>query len=251
MAKDLFSQQAADYAKYRPSYPPALIEYIVGFVHEKHHAWDCATGNGQAAVLISNYFEKISATDSSEKQLALAIPAQNIHYQVCKAEKTPFLDNSFDLITIAQAYHWFDFDAFEQEVKRVAKPGAVIAAWGYNIPVCDHDAINQLIHHFYAAVAGPYWDPERKFIDEAYQTVPFNFAPLPSKDFTIDVQWNKANLAGYLSSWSSVQHFIKANHYNPVNEMATQLAAAWPSLKDTLLFRFPVFLRLGEVSNKL
>ena len=246
MSKDLFSTQAGDYAKYRPSYPAALIEYIIGFVAERKHAWDCATGNGQAAVLLSPWFEKVTATDSSEKQLAMAGFKENIHYQVGEAEQTPFADNSFDLITIAQAYHWFRFNDFEKEARRVAKPGAVIAAWGYNIPACDHEGINILTRHFYTHVAGPYWDPERKYIDESYQTLPFDFAPLPSKNFTINVHWSKEDLAGYLHTWSSVQHFIKANQYNPVNEMAIQLAAAWPPAAGTLLFRFPVFLRLGK-----
>jgi len=247
MAKDLFSAQAAGYAKYRPGYPLALIEYICSFVTERKHAWDCATGNGQAAVLLSPYFEKITATDSSEKQLALAIEKENIHYQVCNAEQTPFADNSFDLITIAQAYHWFQFTEFEKEAKRVGKPGAVIAAWGYNIPACAHEAINELIRHFYTTIVGSYWDAERKYIDESYQTVPFNFAKPVSGEFSINVHWSKEDLTGYLQSWSSVQHFIKANNVNPVNEMATQLSAVWPTATDKLEFRFPVFLRLGRL----
>src|SRR5450631_1709703 len=137
MAKDLFSNQAGDYARYRPSYPAALIEYIARFVSEKKLAWDCATGNGQAAVLLSDYFEKVIATDLSEKQLLQAAPKENIVYSAGKAEQTSFADNSFDLITIAQAYHWFQFSDFEKEATRVAKPGAVIAAWGYNLPKCD------------------------------------------------------------------------------------------------------------------
>jgi hypothetical protein len=129
----------------------------------------------------------------------------------------------------------------------VAKPGAVIAAWGYTVPACDDTIINGLTRHFYTAVAGPYWDAERKYIDESYQTIPFNFDELPSKEFSIQVNWSKEDLAGYFNSWSSVQHFIKANHYNPVNEMITQLAAVWPAKNDKLLFTFPVFLRIGRI----
>ena len=224
MSKDLFSTQAADYAKYRPSYPNELIEYILSFTSQKNLAWDCATGNGQAAALLAPHFEKIIATDISEKQLALAPAIKNVDYFVSKAEQTGFADNSFDLITIAQAYHWFQFDAFEKEAKRIAKPNAVIAAWCYNIPATGNEGIDKLIKHFYTAVVGPYWDAERKYIDESYQTVPFNFNELPSQKFSIHVNWSKEDLAGYLNTWSSVQHFIKANNYNPVNEMATQLA---------------------------
>ncbi|MEP6725526.1 MAG: class I SAM-dependent methyltransferase [Bacteroidota bacterium] len=247
MTKDLFSIQAADYARYRPSYPAELIAYVISFVQEKKLAWDCATGNGQAAVLLAPYFKQVIGTDTSEKQLALAIAAENINYQPAKAEQTPFADNSFDLITVAQAYHWFQFNDFEKEAKRVAKPGGIIAIWGYNIPACDNETINGITRQFYTIIVGPYWDAERKYIDESYKTVPFNFAELPSNEFSIHVRWNKEDLTGYLNSWSSVQHFIKAKGYNPVNEMATQLTAAWPPGKNEIEFIFPVFLRIGKI----
>ena len=249
MPKDLFSIQAADYARYRPSYPAELIAYITSFVQEKNLAWDCATGNGQAAVLLSDYFEKVVATDLSEKQLLQAAPKENIAYSVSKAEQTSFADNSFDLITVAQAYHWFQFNDFEKEAKRVAKPAAIIAVWGYNIPASDNETINGRTRHFYTKIVGPYWDAERKYIDESYKTVPFNFDELPSKEFSIHVRWNKEDLTGYLNSWSSVQHFITANHYNPVNEMATQLITIWPSEKNEIEFVFPVFLRIGRIEK--
>jgi ubiquinone/menaquinone biosynthesis C-methylase UbiE len=247
VAKDLFSKQAADYARYRPGYPAELIEYVIGFVPEKQLAWDCATGNGQAAVLLAAHFKKVMATDSSEKQLSLAVSKENIVYQACRAEQTPFADNSFDLVTIAQAYHWFQFNDFEKEVRRVAKTGAVIAAWGYNLPACSHQEIDTLILHFYTSIVGAYWDAERKYVEEKYATVPFNFDILPSKTFSIDVQWSREDVAGYLNSWSSVQHFIKANNYNPVNKMATELAAVWPKEHTDITFTFPIFCKTGRI----
>ena len=247
MPKDLFSTQAEDYAKYRPSYPQELIEYILNFTTERNLAWDCATGNGQAAVLLAPYFQKVIATDTSAKQLALAVAAKNVDYLVSKAEQTSFADNSFDLITIAQAYHWFQFNEFEKEARRIAKPNCIMAAWCYNVPACSYGIINSLTRHFYTSIVGPYWDAERKYIDENYQTIPFNFDELPSKEFSIRVKWTKEDLTGYFNSWSSVQHFIKANNYNPVNEMATQLATAWPSEINEVEFIFPVFLRIGRI----
>jgi ubiquinone/menaquinone biosynthesis C-methylase UbiE len=247
MSKDLFSKQAATYARYRPSYPDELIEYIISFVKEKNTAWDCATGNGQAAVLLAKHFTHVFATDSSEKQVGLAEQKENITYGVGKAEETNFPDNTFDLITVAQAYHWFQFTSFEKEVKRIAKKGAVVAVWGYNIPQCNHQPINQLIQHFYKETVGCYWDAERKYVDDAYTTVPFNFDPLPAKAFAITVTWNKDDLPGYLNSWSSVQHFIKANQYNPVDQLAAQLQTLWPDETDTIQFSFPVFMRIGIV----
>lgn len=255
MSKDLFSQQASTYARYRPSYPAELIAYILSFVNGREAAWDCATGNGQAAVLLSPYFTTVKATDSSEKQLQQAVQADNIHYTVSAAEQTAFADDSFDLIAVAQAYHWFRFDAFEKEVRRVAKPGAVIAVWGYNIPQCADDAINALIGDFYTQKVGSYWDEERKYVDDYYQTVPFPYEEMPAKTFFILVNWTQDDVCGYLNSWSSVQHFIQANGYNPVDEMARRLLLLWPvqagmpAEKVVLSFRFPVFMRLGRIKG--
>jgi len=249
MSKDLFSKQASAYAKYRPSYPAALFDYILSFVPSRQIAWDCATGNGQAALSLAPYFDTVQATDVSEKQLQQAAPANNIHYSVSTAEQTPFPDNSFDLVTVAQAYHWFNFDAFAKEVKRVARPGGIIAVWGYAIPQCQDARLNELILHFYTAIVGSYWDAERAYVDAWYRDIPFPYDELPAKEFSITVSWQAADLPGYLNSWSSVQHFIKANGYNPVDEIAAQVNALWPVTAGEagLPFSFPVFLRLGRI----
>jgi len=248
MAKDLFSNQASLYAQYRPGYPPGLFEYILQYVKNKQQAWDCATGNGQAAAELAKYFDKVMATDISEKQLQEAQPIENITYSVATAEQTPFADNSFDCITVAQAYHWFKFDAFEQEVKRVAKPGAIVAVWGYSLVVCEDEALNTIINTFYRETVGAWWDKERRYVDEHYTTVPFPYEPLPAKEFQINVQWNKPQLIGYFNTWSSVQHFIKANGYNPVTELAVAIEKVWQG-DDHKNFYFPLFLKLGRVQK--
>jgi len=246
MAKDLFSNQASLYAQYRPGYPRELYEYILQQVNNRQRAWDCATGNGQAAVELAGYFEQVMATDISEKQLQQAQPHEKITYLVSTAEQTPFDDNSFDCITVAQAYHWFRFDVFEKEVHRIAKQGAVIAIWGYSLVVCEDEAMNTLINTFYRETVGPYWDRERKYIDDQYTTVPFPYEPLPSKDFKIQVQYNRQQFIGYLNTWSSVQHFIKAHQYNPVDELTAAIEQVWPG-EDSRSFYFPLFLKLGRV----
>jgi SAM-dependent methyltransferase len=246
MSKDNFSGQSADYARYRPSYPAELIEYILGFVKEKNTAWDCATGNGQAAVLLAGYFEKVFASDLSAKQIQLATPLSKIVYTVCSAEQTPYADDSFDLITVAQAYHWLNFDVFAKEAARVSKPGAVIAVWCYGLVFTDDENINSQIKNFYTNTVGPYWDDERKYIDEELKTVPFPFAELPARSFFINVNWSADELCGYLNSWSSVQHFIKERSFNPVNDFCRQLPLAW-NRGEKKQFRFPVYLKLGKI----
>ena len=133
MNKDLFSTQAAMYAKYRPAYPPALFEYILQFVSSHETAWDCATGNGQAALELAQHFRRVEATDISEAQILHAVKHPSINYSVSSAEHTDFPHRTFDLVTVAQAYHWFDFSAFEMEVKRVLKRSGVVAVWGYSL----------------------------------------------------------------------------------------------------------------------
>jgi SAM-dependent methyltransferase len=244
MSKDMFSYQANNYAKYRPGYPKELFDHILQFVTEKNIAWDCATGNGQAAVALAPHFKKVIATDISEKQLSLAKPHANIQYQVASAEHTHFPDNSFDLITVAQAYHWFKFEAFEKEVRRVAKKDAVIAVWGYNLFSKNDVAIDAFIRKFYTEIVGPYWDNERKYVDDNYSSVPFNFPLLPAKEFSINVVWSKNDLIGYLNSWSSVQHFIETKKYNPIDNIINDLDLIWKNEKPV---SFPLFLKLGRV----
>lgn len=246
MAKDLFSAQADLYAKYRPTYPPELFEYILGFAQGKECAWDCATGNGQAAAVLAQHFQQVEATDLSEKQLQNAVQKENIRYQVSTAEQTPFADNSFDLITIATAYHWFNWEAFHREATRVGKNGCVVAAWSYHVFYSTDDNITRIIRHFYHNIIKKYWDAERKYVDDRYASVEFNFDPLPTKDFDLTLHWKKEDLLGYLSTWSAVQNYIKQHGHSPLQLIEEEVNAAWTS-DETKEFHFPLFLRLGRV----
>jgi ubiquinone/menaquinone biosynthesis C-methylase UbiE len=248
MAKDNFSKQADAYAKYRPSYPTALVDYILCFVNDRNTMWDCATGNGQAASLFAPHFKEIFATDISEKQIENATQVQNIFYSIGNAEDTIFAENSFDLITVAQAYHWFRFDAFRKETMRVGKPNGVVAIWGYGLVSSSDEKLNELVNYFYLDVVGKYWDTERKYVDEKYQTIPFDFPRLPAKEFSIDVYWDMEEFKGYLNTWSSVQHFIKKNNYNPVDQFARQLDVL-DSKGKKIPFSFPLFLLLGRIAK--
>jgi methylase of polypeptide subunit release factors len=91
-----FIAQASFYAKYRPTYPSVMYDFILGHTIGRAQAWDCATGNGQVAVELSKHFEQLMASDVSQSQLDNAIKAPNIKYLVAPAESTPFEDHSFD-----------------------------------------------------------------------------------------------------------------------------------------------------------
>jgi ubiquinone/menaquinone biosynthesis C-methylase UbiE len=246
MTKDLFSEHAEAYAKYRPVYPSQLFEYILGFVRERKAAWDCATGNGQAASILAFYFEKVTASDISTEQLNNAIHKPNIKYIVAPAEQTDFPDNSFDLITVAQAYHWLNWENFYREATRVGKPSAVVAVWTYNLVRSQEEALNRIIEHFYRDITGPYWDSARKYVEEGYRSVPFDFAPLPSKTFTIELTYTKDQFLGYLSTWSGARSYYKQTGKSPFPLITEDLNRLWPG-NEAKPFYFPVALRMGRI----
>jgi ubiquinone/menaquinone biosynthesis C-methylase UbiE len=246
--KDLFSIQSKLYSAYRPHYPKELFDYISSFVAEKNVAWDCATGNGQAAESLANVFKKVMATDLSAAQLAQAVQKENIEYLQCPAERTPFAENTFDLITVAQAYHWLQCDTFCAEATRVAKPDAVIAIWMYDRFQTSNEALNNLMDHFYFTIVGPYWDAARKHIDNHYTTLPFPFEPLPVQPFSIKAQWTRQHIEGYLSSWSAVQHYKAVHHASPVPLIQKELYALLRAGEE-ITIEFPIYLLLGRVSK--
>jgi SAM-dependent methyltransferase len=246
MSKDLFSSQAEDYAKYRPTYPRELFEYIVSFVKRREAALDCATGNGQAALALTPYFKRVFGIDISAKQIEQALPDSKIEYSVASAEATGFPDHSFDLIAVAQAYHWFNFESFAAEVRRIARPDGVVALWGYCLATCEDPKVDALVEKFYGEKVGPYWDPERKYVEDSYATIPFPYHELPSRNFQASLRWNRRELLGYLSTWSSVQHYKKAQGRDPVVEFGAKLEATWPG-DAAKHFDFPIFLRIGKI----
>lgn len=246
MAKDLFSKQSDLYARYRPTYPKELYEYIFSFVKERSLAWDCATGNGQAAVVLADHFKKVIATDISIAQIEKAIVKENIEYIVCSAESTPLKENSVDLVTAAQAYHWIKWSDFKKEVTRVCKPGAIIAAWMYYNHNTGDERITDAVHDFYKNITKPYWDHERKYVDEKYSTVEFDYELLPVKSFESILEWRREDLIGYISSWSAIQKFIKENGHSPIPIFEEEIKKLWPE-GELKKVTFPIYLKLGSV----
>jgi SAM-dependent methyltransferase len=243
--KDNFSNQAAEYASYRPAYPAALLDYICGLVPEKKLAWDCGTGNGQTAILLAAYFENVFASDISRQQLTKAPAKENIRYVLEPAEQTSLKDCSINLITVSQALHWFHFEKFYAEVKRVAAPGAIIAAWTYSLLHIE-PAIDQLIRNFHDETLGSSWDDERKYVIDEYKTIPFPFKPTETPAFEIVTSWTIEMLGGYLSTWSALQKFISANGYDPLPQLMLSLKKYWlPGQAKEIIF--PLYLKLGAV----
>jgi ubiquinone/menaquinone biosynthesis C-methylase UbiE len=243
--KDFFSNHSKIYAAFRPVYPPELYGFIFQHVREKKAAWDCGTGNGQVAHYLARHFEKVYATDISQQQLDEAIIAPNIFYSVARAEETAFAAHQFDLITVAQALHWFDFDRFYKEVLRTGKPGSIIAVWGYSL-LRVNDDVDRVVMKFYNEVVGKYWDYSRRLVETGYASVPFPFENISSPDFRIVVKWTPEQLEGYINSWSAIQNFIRVEGYNPVGDLMKTMRAHWGD-REIKTVSFPLFLKLGRI----
>lgn len=229
----------------------------MGLVQHRNLAWDCATGNGQAAVFLSEYFKQVIASDASKEQIESAQPRNNIRYEVFPAERTNLADSSVDLITIAQALHWFDLDGFYKEAKRVlrkddnnrgGKGRGVIAAWAYGLHSVSPE-IDGITHLLYEDILGAYWPKERKIVENKYQDIPFPFQEeINTTVFQIELDWSLSELIGYLYTWSSAQKFIEKNNSDPVRQVYDDLAAAWGE-KKTLHKRrvvWPIYMRVGR-----
>lgn len=244
---DHFSAQAAHYARFRPHYPAELFAWLATYAPGRQLAWDVGTGSGQAARALADHFVQVVATDPSATQLAHARPHPAVHYRVGAAEHCGLEPASTDLITIAQALHWFDLDAFYREVRRVARPGALIAAWSYGAVRVDDDSINSRLQRFYAEEVGPYWPPERRHVENGYRDLPFPFTPLSAPDFQMQVRWPLAALVGYMRSWSSTQAFIDTLGFDPTPALAETLADTWGDPNQPRVITWPLSIRAGYV----
>jgi SAM-dependent methyltransferase len=242
---DHFSTRSADYAQFRPRYPVELFEYLAGIAPDLTRAWDCATGNGQAATGLAHFFQCVIATDASEKQIANAAGGERIDYRVAVADRSELESRSVSLVSVAQALHWLDVDLFYGEVKRVLKPDGVLAVWCYNLFNVS-PAIDALVEDFYRNIVGPYWDPARHLVETGYSTVLFPFAEVDAVKFQMEANWPLEHLLGYLRTWSATKGFVAARGFDPVTRLADQMAPLWGNVADRKTVRWPLSMRAGR-----
>lgn len=244
--KDNFSRQSAQYKKFRPTYPIELIESLCLHAPSTDLAWDCATGNGQVAIQLSTKFNKVIATDISNAQIQKAPKKENIVYKIERSEDSSLETDSVDLLTVAQAIHWFDFEPFYAEAKRVLKKTGVIAIVGYSLFTTKNSKLDKLIRYFYKDIVGSYWDMERKYIDSGYATIPFPFEEFYLPQFEMKHRWSAEQLLGYLGSWSAVAHYWNATGTDPVNLIKDPLEKILDGKKKVEV-RFEIIARYGKL----
>jgi len=240
--RDHFSRAAADYATFRPHYPDALFDFLASRTAGRDLAWDCGTGSGQAALGLARHFNRVVATDASAAQIAYATPHSGVEYGVATAERSGLADRTVDLVTAAQALHWFDLAAFYAEARRVLVPGGVLAVWCYDLLETE-PSVDRILRRFYSETVGPFWPPERRLVETGYRTVPFPFAEFPVPAFAMEHPMTLAQLGGYVRTWSATMRHVEARNHDPVDALLEEVAPYWG---DTRTTRWPLAVRAGR-----
>lgn len=243
--EDHFSKHAERYAQFRPHYPDEIYAYLASLAPGHSLAWDCGTGNGQAALGLAKYFNKVYATDASPEQISRVYPHERVDYRVEPAEHTSLGASSTDLVTVAVAIHWFNFDEFYAEVKRVLKPDGILAAWTYNLPEISLE-IDPLVKHYYSEILSGYWPERIHYLAEEYKTIPFPFDEIIPPPFVMEASWDLNQFAGFLDSWSATQRYRTQQGRHPLEIIWPQLVAAWGDENELRSVRWPLHFRIGR-----
>lgn len=235
------------YAMYRPRYPTALFDFVAGLTPRHHVALDCGTGNGQAAVGLTDHFDRVIATDASFEQIRNAVSHPKIELRVARAEAIGLPDHSVNLVTAAQSLHWFDTRAFFAEAKRVLAEDGGIAVWGYGDPLMDATPLNEILQKFNRGTLRPYWPPERQLLLEAFQDIQFPFPEVPAPRLELRMRWDLSQLAGYLRTWSATARYVKVNGVDPVARVEQSFALEWGRPEAPREVRWPLYIRAGKL----
>jgi SAM-dependent methyltransferase len=243
--KDHFSALARDYALYRPRYPASLFASLAGVASGHERAWDCATGNGQAAAGLAPWFREVVATDASTAQIAAAEGPGNVRFAVAPAEASGLPDAAVDLLLVAQAAHWFDLPAFYAEAGRVLRPGGVLALLTYS-GVRINAGLDPLLREFHEVTVGPYWPPERAHVEKDYRELPFPWPEIPFPAQAMSAEWTLDQLLGYLGTWSSTRACREQTGVDPLPALRARLLPRWGDPGRSLTVRWPLPIRIGR-----
>ncbi|MFZ5759899.1 MAG: class I SAM-dependent methyltransferase [Thermodesulfobacteriota bacterium] len=241
MFKDHFSKNSAGYGRYRPHYPEELFAHLAAIAPGHDRAWDCACGTGQAAMGLRGHFREVVATDASASQINKAEPCPGISYRVARAEDSELGAATINLITVAQALHWFDLPAFFQEAERVLHDNGVLAAWTYNL-FSVNPAVDAVVDRLYAGALAPYWPAERGMVENGYRDIPFPFAAVVAPHFAMQEKWDFSQLIGYIETWSAVTAYRKSENPSALAAMFAEIGRAWGDTAARCTVTWPLTL---------
>jgi SAM-dependent methyltransferase len=241
-----FSAWAELYARARPNYPAALFEYLAGLCPRREVAWDCATGNGQAALGLADHFARVVATDRSLEQIRQAGRHPRVAYRVAAAERSALPDGSADLVTVAAALHWFDLDAFYREATRVLARGGVLAAWSYHAGHLD-PPFGELLWAYYRDVVRPFFPPGFEYVDDRYAGIHLPGSVIEAPTFWIEVDWTCDQLLDFVRSWSGTQAYLKRHGRDPSEALRRPLSDLFGDAGGERRLRWPLYLRVSRV----
>jgi SAM-dependent methyltransferase len=242
--RDHFSAHAREYARFRPGYPVELFSWLASLVDRQRITWDCATGNGQAARGLSPHFERVVATDASLEQLGQTDAIERVRFVGALAGAPALAESSVDLVTVAQAMHWFDLDPFYRSVRRTLRPDGVLASWTYGL-FRSTPEIDRVIERFANETVSSFWPPQRRHVDAGYSDLEFPFEEIAAPIFLMRVRWRFDDLLDYLGTWSAVRRFWQARGFNPVVDLQDELSRAWGDRNEREI-RWQLALRVGR-----
>lgn len=243
--KDHFSAHAASYADARPGYPDEMFEWLALQCPRRRLAWDAGCGNGQASVALAGFFGEVYATDPSEAQIRQAQPHERVQYAVEGAEDCSLGDHTANLVTVAQAYHWFEHDKFCNEARRVLSNDGVIALWSYAESMVNTD-VDLVVNELHHGTLENDWPAERRHVLDRYRDLPFPFRAIPAPSFEMRSEWNLPQYLAYLSSWSASQRYLKRTGEDAVAEAAPAMREAWGDPEQVRSVQWPLLLLVGR-----
>ena len=242
---DHFSRDSVAYARFRPGYPPELFAWLATLPAGRSVAWDCGTGTGQAAALLTPHFDLVVGSDPSRIQLAAADRSSGARYFAGSSESSALAGHRVDLVTAAQALHWFDRDRFYREVDRVIAPGGAVAAWSYGL-LRSTPGVDRVILRFYDETVGPWWPPERALVEKGYQNIPMPIAEVAGPPFCIEARLTLEELLGFIRTWSAVGRFIAGKGYDPIPGLGEALRPVWGDPAVARQISWPLTVRAGR-----
>lgn len=245
---DYFSESSQLYATYRPHYPPELFEWLASEASGHDRAWDCGTGSGQAAGELCRHFREVMATDPSVAQLANAVQRDGVFYLAATAEDSPIRSASAQVVSVAQALHWFDLPRFYEEATRVLVPGGLLAVWSYGLFSVD-TSLAPAIRRLHTETLGPWWPKERSIVELGYATLPFPFAEVGVPAVDMEARWTLAQLEGYVNSWSAVTRCARATGASPVPAFIREIEGLWGAPTEERTVRWPLEIRVGRTAR--